>query len=598
MAKKNVPIKYTSRDFASIKQDLVAHAQRYYAESFRDFNEAGFGALMLDTVAYIGDILSFYLDYQANESFLSSAIEYDNVVRLAEQLGYRLQPNPTSYGSASLYILVPASSTGPGPDTNYTPILRKGSSFSAANGAFFVLSEDVNFASSVNETVVARVDPATGLPTFYAIKADAAVMSGQYVQTSFDIASYERFLTLSIPGTNIAEIVSIVDLEGHEYFEVDFLSQDVIYAEVPNRGDNINTVRSILKPVSVPRRFVTKNTPRGMTIQFGHGSAENIKSNLIADPSSVVLKQHARDHIADNTFDPSRLNQTDKFGVVPTNTTLYVTYRKNGIANVNIGANSLTNVAVPLFSFNDESSLDAQTLSSVISSLEVSNSEPILGDISFPTSTEIKTRAKDYFATQARAVTKNDYLSYIYNMPEKFGAVKRAGIVADSDSFKRNLNLYVVSEAPAGGLTVTNSLIKQNLRTWINKNKIIHDTIDILDAKILNLGIDYTIVINEASNKFDVLSAVTETLQSDLFNIMPDVGESFDISAVYTTINTVRGVVDAVDVNVTLKTGGVYSDVFYDVRQNISSDGRLLEIPEDFIWEIRLPATDIRGSVQ
>ncbi len=67
MAKRNVPIKYTSRDFASIKQDLVDYAQRYYADSFRDFNEAGFGALLLDTVAYIGDILSFYLDYQVNE---------------------------------------------------------------------------------------------------------------------------------------------------------------------------------------------------------------------------------------------------------------------------------------------------------------------------------------------------------------------------------------------------------------------------------------------------------------------------------------------------------------------------------------------------
>ena len=72
--KKFVPIKYTSRDFSSIKQDLVEYAKRYYPDTFKDFNDASFGSLMLDTVAYAGDILSFYLDYQANESFIDTAI--------------------------------------------------------------------------------------------------------------------------------------------------------------------------------------------------------------------------------------------------------------------------------------------------------------------------------------------------------------------------------------------------------------------------------------------------------------------------------------------------------------------------------------------
>ena len=73
--KKTVPIKYTSRDFESIRADLLEHARRYYPNTFQDFNEAGFGSLMLDTVSYIGDILSFYLDYQANESFKESSLQ-------------------------------------------------------------------------------------------------------------------------------------------------------------------------------------------------------------------------------------------------------------------------------------------------------------------------------------------------------------------------------------------------------------------------------------------------------------------------------------------------------------------------------------------
>jgi hypothetical protein len=71
---KKVPIKYTSRDFNDIKFDLVEYAKRYYPDTYQDFSEASFGSLMLDTVAYVGDILSYYLDYQANESFRSRTI--------------------------------------------------------------------------------------------------------------------------------------------------------------------------------------------------------------------------------------------------------------------------------------------------------------------------------------------------------------------------------------------------------------------------------------------------------------------------------------------------------------------------------------------
>ena len=58
MAKRNTPIRYTSRDFTSIREDLINYAKRYYPDTFKDFTEASFGSLMLDTVAYVGDIMS------------------------------------------------------------------------------------------------------------------------------------------------------------------------------------------------------------------------------------------------------------------------------------------------------------------------------------------------------------------------------------------------------------------------------------------------------------------------------------------------------------------------------------------------------------
>ena len=126
MAKRKTPINYTARDFDSIKDELVQYAKRYYPETFRDFNQASFGALMLDMVSYVGDNLSFYLDYQANESFFDTATERKNIIRHSKQMGYKFRGTPASTGICDFFITVPANTSGLGPDMNYLPILKVG----------------------------------------------------------------------------------------------------------------------------------------------------------------------------------------------------------------------------------------------------------------------------------------------------------------------------------------------------------------------------------------------------------------------------------------------------------------------------------------
>ena len=107
MPEKKPLIRYTNRSFNSIKADLEEHARRYYPDNFKDFSENSFGSYVLDTVAYVGDMLSFYVDYQANESFLETAIEYDNILRLGEQVGYKQPLRSNSFGVVTMYILSP-----------------------------------------------------------------------------------------------------------------------------------------------------------------------------------------------------------------------------------------------------------------------------------------------------------------------------------------------------------------------------------------------------------------------------------------------------------------------------------------------------------
>lgn len=594
--RKNLAIKYTSRDFNSIKHDLVEYAKRYYPDTFQDFSEASFGALMVDTVAYIGDILSFYLDYQANECFLDSAVEYNNVIRLGKQFGYKFRAAPSSHGTVTCYILVPAADLGLGPNTSYLPVLKKGSTFETKNGNMFTLTEDIDFANTNNEVVVANANSTTGIPTSYAIKTEGRVMSGDLKVKKFTAGNFQKFLRFELPGRNTSEIVSVIDAEGHPYYEVDYLSQNTVYAKIPNTSDTEYNTPNILKPVIVARRFVVERE-RGKTfLQFGYGSDSEMKNASIADPADLVLQRHGKSYITDVSVDPGNLTKTDKFGIAPANTSLTVIYRANTSDGVNASANSVTRVVNPTFRFKNTTSLTTELKNFVMSSLEVTNEEPITGDISLPNTTELKRRITDVFATQNRAVTQSDYKAMIYSMPGEFGAIKRCHIVQDPDSFKRNLNMYIISENVDGTLIPTNSVIKENIKTWLNRYKMINDTVDILDAKIVNLGIDFEILTAQEANKFEVLNGALRALRQS-YSSHYDISEPFSIAAIYRILNQVAGVADTLNVKVYKKSGGEYASNRFNVTANLTPQGRQLLAPENVVFEIKFPTADIKGTV-
>jgi hypothetical protein len=599
MPKKNVPINYSARDFATIKQSLVQHAKRYYPESFKDFNEAGIGSLVLDTVSYVGDILSFYLDYQANESFLDTANEFTNVEKLTRQMGFKESTVPTSHGIATFFILIPASQNGLGPDLIYAPILKRGSTFTTSNGNQFILTEDVFFNSDTNETVVARVNSVSGLPTFYAVKSYGKVISGFFEEVKVQTGEFERFKRVRLPLTNVAEIIKVEDLEGNEYFEVDYLTQDIIYRPIVNRGgsNSVSSNTAYLRPFTVPRRFIIEKINGINYLQFGQGQDKTNKNReSVADPSTVALSVYGKNYIASDSFDPTNLIETDKFGIVPVNTTLTITARTNTSANVNASAASIKNVAAARLEFPNPSAISVDIKNQIKNSLEVTNEEPITGDTRLLNSRELKTIASTAYAAQSRAVTKEDYKALLYKMPAEFGRVKRANVVRDQNSFRRNLNLYTISSDDKGFLVPTNLVVKENIKIWLNKNRMINDTIDILDARVVNFSINFSVIADLETNKYDVLIACKNALQLE-FSRIRDIGEPLFYSDVLKVLKETKGVLDIVKVKFINNYGGLYSNVFYNMDENTSSDGRYINCPDNVIFEIKFPNTDIKGVV-
>lgn len=590
------PIKYTSREFASIKQDLVSYAKRYYPDTFQDFTQASFGSMMLDMVAYVGDVLSFYLDYQVNESFLDTAVEYNNVLRLSRQTGLKMSRSFTSTGEITLYVIIPSSNDGTSPDMSYAPVLKAGSKFISNSGTTFTLSEDVDFGDDNNEFVVADVDAITGSPKSYAVKTFGKLISGEMRLEYIGVGSYTRYPNFTLSDDNIVEVVSVTDSAGNKYYEVDHLSQDVVYVPVKNTKSDKQIAPYVIKPLAVPRRFTVERNGRRTTIQFGHGSDKNMSQEKITDPSKVVLKAHAKNYITDKVFDPTNLLETDKLGIAPSDTTLTVIYRTNGANDVNISANSITDTSDLNFSFNNTSILTSAKMAEVVSSLDFENESPIVGDSSLPDVNEIRERALGFYSAQARAVTKQDYISLVYNMPPKFGSVKRVNILQDTDSFKRNLNMYVISENSNGNLIQTPMTIKNNLKTWISNYKMINDTMDILNAKVVNLALEYKIMIDKEENKFGALDFVNTRL-ADFFSNKYDIGEPFMYSDVFGVLKDISFVLDVQDIKMTVQNGALYAQTNFDVIKNTSADGRMIICPKDHIFEIRYPNSDIRGTI-
>jgi hypothetical protein len=158
--------------------------------------------------------------------------------------------------------------------------------------------------------------------------------------------------------------------------------------------------------------------------------------------------------------------------------------------------------------------------------------------------------------------------------------------------------MYVLSEDDFGLLTIPSSTLKENLKMWLNKYKMIHDTIDILDGKVVNFGIEFTAISHPDVNKYKVLSDAQRVLAAE-FKHPKYMGEPIYITDVYNVLNKkVPGIVDVKSAAIVPKTGGLYSDYGFDFAENLSADGRYLIVPENVAMELKFVNSDIRGTIE
>ena len=154
----------------------------------------------------------------------------------------------------------------------------------------------------------------------------------------------------------------------------------------------------------------------------------------------------------------------------------------------------------------------------------------------------------------------------------------------------------MIAEDSLGKLTEANSTLKNNLKTWITRHKMVTDTVDILNALIVNLAIHFKVVADVGYNKFDVLNSCIAALE-DNYNIKFDIGEPLFYGDVFRVLKDVDGVLDVTEVFAKVKTGGEYSTSNFSIMENLSVDGTSVTLSENQIFEIKFFNKDLVGTI-
>ena len=555
---------YLKRDFSTIRLDIENILKVYFPKQWQDFNVTSAGMALVDLLAYVSDLLSYYTDKRFNELFLDGVSETSSAYRIAKTLGYKV---PGVRGSSTLVnvsIRVPALSTGP--DEQYLPIFRPGVRFEGA-GEFFETANQIDFSNDFSETGVTNrsINPifdSSQNILGYTITKREFVVAG--VTTTFRKSLSDRdaetpFLEVILNDTDVLEILDVVVVPGsnvaneptyteyknfeNRYHEVEHLSQSEVFTE--DTGQSSESF-AFGKWTTVNKRFTKEFMSDGSCkLTFGGGTpnvdayAEYLNSLALSDSGEISYERI--------------LNNTSLGEKLPSDSTLFVKYRVGGGESSNVGTNVLNSISnINALIQGTDATKNDETLSSA----RGTNIIPALGGMDLPTVQEIRFAASSNFASQERCVTIADYIARAKQMPGKFGAAFRVGGRINDNKAQ----LYILSKDGNGKLTEQSSnLLKNNIVNYLSKYRMINDFVEINNAKVVNVSFEVDLLTDKSFNSNEIKVSALQQLK-DYFDVNKwDLGQHIYISQMTDILREVPGVINVSGIRAYNLDGGQYS---------------------------------------
>ena len=440
---KESNVNYLNKDFAALKQSLMNYAKSYFPDTYRDFNETSPGMMLMEMNAYVGDVLSFYIDKQYQEMILPLSEERRNIVNMAKMFGYKVKPIVPAFVDLTFKSNVTASSNHSSVNYANAGIFDSGIEISADSNADIVFStlEPIDFSiTGSNDTDVINQTNQAGLATEYTLTRKVRAVSATEKTITFQIANPEKFKRITIPDTNVVDIISCIDSQNNNWYEVDFLAQDKVpiskhYTDEQSRTDAYMSENSLRASSAVPyslsyitttKRFTREtNLDNTTSLVFGNGILNN---GQVVDTSFIDMEQvgiiiPGQSNDLNQSIDPLLGDEYSTLGETPNNTTLTITYRVGGGVVSNIPVGNLTTTPT----------LTAQNGNTAATLTSVTNESPARGGRDEQTISELRENIKAFFATQNRCVTKEDYEARVMNMPAKYGNIAKVYVARSTD---------------------------------------------------------------------------------------------------------------------------------------------------------------------
>jgi len=610
-------ITYLNRDFSSLRDQLITFSKTYFPNTYNDFSPASPGMLFMEMAAYVGDILSFYLDNQIQETFVQYAKQTNNLFDLAYMLGYKPKVTSAATTTLTFYQTVPSTTIGGVNVPDYTYCLQVPSNTivnSSLNSSIsFTIQDNLDFSysSSLDSTDVSVYQSSNGVPITFLLKKIRQARSGNISTTTFSFGEPIPFNYADIISNDIIGILDIFDSNGNQWYEVDNLAQDAIFDSIkntnpndPNYSGNADTP-NLLKIKQVQNRFATRFLNSGtLRILFGAGNSNDTTEVITPNPQNVGLGLPYQQDKLTTAYSPTNFIFTNTFGIAPSNTILTVRYLTGGGISSNVQANVLTDLNKSGVTFVNSVLSNSSLAQSTFVSLECTNLTAATGGGPGDTIEEIRQNTLGNYQNQLRAVTTDDYNIRALSLPPAYGAVSKIYTIKEQvgkliqGETAGNICMYVLSYNNDGSLRTASEALKRNIITYLSQFRMVGDSVKVKDAFIINIAIEFDIVVLPNYVNDEVLSRCIAFLQT-FFSINNwQINQPIILKQLFVGLDQLEGVQTVQDINIINKNNidlG-YSQYSYDIEA-ATLNNVIYPSQDPMIFEVKYPNIDIKGRV-
>ena len=542
--------RFSNRTYNDFIVELLRYASDKYSDVNIDFSESSFGGMLLDFAAIVGDSLMFYAEQQFNELSYESAVDADSINQHLRRAGIKnIDASPSSVDvTFEIEVEVDSNLTDVTrvdsylPKLEQLPVLKAGNVLLSSNIPF-TLAQDVDFSKNY-KIEIGQVDD-DEIPVTLFISKKGLCVSGLVTSetVSFDKKNSNLFLSYKLENKNVTKIISVVDEDLNEYYNVDFLTQSTVFKRQKAIDDEY------IKILPAMRRFIVeKNAIDNSTIlRFGNGNGKILKDNAFLNPEELFLPIENNNYVNRVDLDPSNLLTSNTLGVSPAGRTLTITYRHMGGSDHNVDKgliNSfLLNPAdrVLLFPNDIDDNLTTSKKQSIIESMSVINELPAVGGAEKIDINILKNQIPQALKMQSRIITYEDLIARILTMPSDFGRIHKAVALKNPYS-NSSKDIHILCKDNRGHYINASDAIKENLSSYLNEYRLVGDNYNILDTPVYNFGIKIKLAVQEATDlnqlSVKISKDITDSMRFDLLNI----GEPINVNLMLQVVrNALKG---------------------------------------------------------